>query len=150
MVIKFDRIAAIMFLAVGVLFIIGSTHLSSSSYGSKVGPNIFPLFLGIILALLSIRLFYETFQSKRQEENKEKLQYKPFIIIFVATLLYILTLETLGYIITTFVFLFVCFQTMERTKIITSLIVSACFSGAVFYLYVNVLKGTLPGWPIWF
>jgi putative tricarboxylic transport membrane protein len=148
--IKFDRIAAIMFLTVGVLFIIGSTHLSSSSYGSKVGPNIFPFLLGGILAILSIRLFYETFQSKRQEGNKERLQYKPFLIIFVATLLYILTLETVGYIITTFAFLFVCFQTMERTKITTSLIVSACFSGAVYYLYVHVLKGTLPGWPVWF
>lgn len=148
--IKFDRIAATLFLAISVLFIIGSTHLSSSSYGSKVGPNIFPLFLGIILAFLSIRLFYETFQSKRQEGSKEKLQYKPFLIIFVATLLYILTLETIGYIITTFIFLFVCFQTMDRAKWITSLIVAACFSGAVFYLYVNVLKGTLPGWPVWF
>lgn len=148
--IKFDRFAAAMFLTVAVLFIFGSTQLSSSSYGSEVGPNIFPLFLGIILALLSIRLFYETFQNQKQESNEGKLQYKPFLIIFVATLLYILTLEMLGYIITTFLFLLVCFQTMERTKLYTSLIVSALFSAAVYYLYVHVLKGTLPGWPIWF
>jgi putative tricarboxylic transport membrane protein len=149
MALKFDYIASVLFLAVGVLFIIGSRQLESSSYGSAVGPDIFPLILGGALILLSIRLFYETFITKNPQETKEKLQYKPFLIIFAATLFYILTLETIGYVITTFLFLFVCFQTMERSKVILSLIISACFSGLVYFLYVEILKGTLPGWPIW-
>ena len=150
MALKFDYIASVLFLAVGVLFIIGSRQLESSSYGSAVGPDIFPLILGGALILLSIRLFYETFITKNPQETKEKLQYKPFLIIFAATLFYILTLETIGYVITTFLFLFVCFQTMERSKVILSLIISACFSGLVYVLYVEILKGTLPDWPIWF
>jgi putative tricarboxylic transport membrane protein len=150
MTLKFDHIASVLFLGVGVLFIIGSKHLESSSYGSAVGPDIFPLILGSALVLLSIRLFYETFITRNQQGTKEKLQYKPFLIIFAATLVYILTLETIGYVITTFLFLFVCFQTMERSKVILSLIISACFSGLIYFLYVEILKGTLPGWPIWF
>ncbi|PAE35558.1 tripartite tricarboxylate transporter TctB family protein [Bacillus sp. 7884-1] len=150
MALKFDYIASVLFLAVGVLFIIGSRQLESSSYGSAVGPDIFPLILGGALILLSIRLFYETFITKNQQGTKEILQYKPFLIIFAATLVYILTLETIGYVITTFLFLFVCFQTMERSKVILSLIISACFSGLVYFLYVEILKGTLPDWPIWF
>ncbi|PFP25841.1 transporter [Bacillus sp. AFS073361] len=148
--IKFDRIAAILFLTVGTLFIIGSRNIASSSYGSVVGPDIFPLFLGGMLVILSIRLFYETFSGKKQEKEKEKLQYKPFIIIFIATLVYILTLESVGYVITTFLFLFVCFQTMERGKWLTSLFISGGFSAFVYFIFVEVLKGTLPGWPIWF
>ncbi|WP_409303830.1 tripartite tricarboxylate transporter TctB family protein [Peribacillus sp. SCS-155] len=147
---KFDRIAAVLFLAVGVLFVIGSRQLGSSSYGSEVGPDIFPMFLGIILVLLSVRLFIETLRSDSGSKEKEKIDYKPFLIIFAATLVYILTLETIGYVITTFLFLFICFQTMERTKLFASLLISACFSGLVYYVYVDVLKGTLPGWPIWF
>jgi len=150
MSLKFDRIASVAFLVVGLLFIIGSKHLASSSYGSVVGPDIFPFILGIILVLLSIRLFYETFTSGGDQETKEHLQYNPFLIILVSTLVYILTLESVGYVITTFLFLFVCFQTMERSKWISSLIISACFSGIVYFLFVEVLKGTLPGWPIWF
>jgi putative tricarboxylic transport membrane protein len=150
MSIQFDRIASVLFLALGVLFIIGSKNLASSSYGSAVGPDIFPFILGTALVLLSIRLFYETFITKNQQGSKEKLLYKPFLIIFTATLLYILTLETIGYVITTFLFLFVCFQTMERSKWLQSLIISICFSGLVYFLYVELLKGTLPGWPIWF
>nr|WP_263327659.1 tripartite tricarboxylate transporter TctB family protein [Neobacillus sp. Marseille-Q6967] len=150
MSIQFDRVASVLFLAIGVLFIIGSKNLASSSYGSAVGPDIFPLILGSILVLLSIRLFYETIIIKNKNSSKEKIQYKPFLIIFTATLIYILTLETIGYVITTFLFLFVCFQTMERTKWMTSLIISASFSGLVYFLYVEILKGTLPGWPVWF
>lgn len=150
MAIKFDRIASIVFLSIGVLFIIGSKNLSSSSYGSVVGPDIFPFILGIFLVLLSIRLFYESFMSKGADKAKEKIEWKPFLIIFVATLAYILTLETIGYVITTFAFLFVCFQTMERSKVVTSVLISAGFSGLVYVLFVEVLKGTLPGWPIWF
>lgn len=149
MSIQFDRFASVLFLVTGVLFMVGSRQLGSSSYGSAVGPDIFPFFLGIILILLSIRLFYETFITKKQQGSKEKLQYKPFIIIFAATLVYILTLETIGYVITTFLFLFVCFQTMERSKVVSSLLISASFSGLVYFLYVEILKGTLPGWPIW-
>ena len=148
--IKFDRIASIVFLTVGVLFMIGSKHISSSSYGSVVGPDIFPFILGILLVLLSIRLFYETFIKQRESGNKEELQYKPFIIIFIATLAYILALESVGYVITTFLFLVVCFQTMERKNLISSIIISAAFSGVVYFVFVEVLKGTLPGWPIWF
>ncbi len=150
MELKFDHIASALFLAVGVLFIIGSKSLESSSYGSSVGPDIFPLILGSALVLLSIRLFYETFITKNQQGTNEKLKYRPLLIIFAATLVYILTLETIGYVITTFLFLFVCFQTMERSKLVQSLIISACFSGIVYFLYVEILKGTLPGWPIWF
>ncbi|WP_066308118.1 tripartite tricarboxylate transporter TctB family protein [Bacillus sp. FJAT-29814] len=148
--IKFDRLAAVFFLAVGVLFIIGTRHISSSSYGSVVGPDIFPFILGIILVLLSIRLFWETFLVRGQKGKKEKLEYKPFLIVFAATLIYVLTLETIGYVITTFLFLLVCFQTMERTNVVKSIIISALFSGVVYFVYVDVLKGTLPGWPIWF
>jgi putative tricarboxylic transport membrane protein len=150
MELKFDHIASVLFLAVGILFIIGSKSLGSSSYGSAVGPDIFPLILGSALVLLSIRLFYETFIMKNQQRTKEKLQYKPFLIIFASTLVYILTLEMIGYVITTFIFLFVCFQTMERSKWLASLLISACFSGIVYFFYVEILKGTLPGWPIWF
>jgi putative tricarboxylic transport membrane protein len=150
MALKFDYFASVLFLTVGVLFIVGSKSIGSSSYGSAVGPDIFPFILGSALILLSIRLFYEAFITKNQQGAKETLQYKPFLIIFAATLGYILTLETIGYVITTFLFLFVCFQTMERSKVFLSLIISACFSGIVYFLYVEVLKGTLPDWPIWF
>ncbi|WP_059173825.1 tripartite tricarboxylate transporter TctB family protein [Bacillus sp. FJAT-27445] len=147
---KFDRVASVLFLAVGLAFAVGSKQLSATAYGSSVGPDIFPFSLGVLLIILSIRLFYEAYKRKNSEKNQEKIHYKPFLIIFAATIIYALSLETVGYVITTFVFLFVCFQVMERSKWVVSLFISAVFSGAVYFLFVEVLKGTLPGWPVWF
>ncbi|MCM3598311.1 tripartite tricarboxylate transporter TctB family protein [Metabacillus idriensis] len=150
MSIHFDRAAAVLFLTVGALFMYGSMQIAESSYGSVVGPNIFPFFLGAILFLLSLRLFYETLHYQKKYGKKEPLQIKAFIIIFAATLLYIALLETIGYVITTFVFLFICFQAMERGQWVKSIVISACFSAGIYYLFVVVLKGTLPSFPVWF
>lgn len=144
----FDRYAGIVFLAVGAAFMIESQGISTSAYGSKVGANIFPLLLGLFLTLLSIRLIYETFRYKHQG-HKQMLDYKRFGIILAALVLYALFIESVGYPITTFLFLLIGFQTMQRGKIWVSLFISGVFSFGVYYLYVHVLDGTLPGFPDW-
>lgn len=145
---SFDRFAGIGFLLVGIIFLVESQKISDSAYGSSVGPKIFPMWLGIILMLLSIRLIYETFKYKSEESGKEKLQYKKFIIIFGSALLYAFLLEKIGYVISTFLFLLVAFQTVERGKVIYSVIISAVFSVGVYYLFSELLGGSLPGFPL--
>ena len=145
---KFDRVAGIVFLLVGILFFIESQKISDSAYGSSVGPKIFPMGLGIILTALSIRLLYETFKYKTENTAKEKLQYKKFFIIFGCALLYAFFLEKVGYIISTFLFLLIAFQTLERGKIIYSIIISTAFSFGIYYMFSELLGGSLPGFPL--
>jgi putative tricarboxylic transport membrane protein len=144
---SFDRVASLVFMSVGLLFFLQSYTIASSSYGSNVGPDIFPKLLGIILILLSIRLFYETSKYKEQQKSGAKLDYKSFLIMLGNALFYAFFLETLGYVITTFIFLLVGFQVMEKGGLLKSLIISAGFSIGVYYLFVEVLQGSLPGLP---
>ena len=144
----FDRFAGIAFLLVGILFVIESQKISESAYGSNVGPSIFPTGLGILLILLSIRLLYETFKYKTEDGVSEVLQYKKFLIIFVSAVLYAFLLEKLGYVITTFAFLLISFQTMQRGKWINSIVIAAAFSFGIYYLFSEVLGGSLPGFPL--
>ncbi|MEC0239847.1 tripartite tricarboxylate transporter TctB family protein [Paenibacillus dokdonensis] len=146
---SFDRYAGIVFGAIGIAFVIGSRGIATSAYGSNVGANIFPLFLGGFLTLLSAKLVYDTFRKQQKQESKEKLDYQRFGIIFAAAVLYALFLEDIGFVISTFLFLLIGFQTMERGRMWVSLLISACFSYGVYYLYVNVLDGSLPGFPAW-
>ncbi|AMV11112.1 tripartite tricarboxylate transporter TctB family protein [Geobacillus sp. G4] len=148
-----DRIAAVAFLAVGSLFMAESLRLSKSAYGSAVGPNVFPFLLGLVLALLSIKLLFETRGYKDYKDSvgeKPPRQYKKFLIIFIAAVFYATLLETVGYVITTFLFLVIGFQTMERGALWKSIAIAAGFSLGVYGLYVKLLQGTLPSWPIWF
>jgi putative tricarboxylic transport membrane protein len=105
--------------------------------------------LAIVLGLLSVINLYQTFRIKYPDEKKEKLQYKRFLIILVTSIFYCLLLEPLGYVISTFVFLLIGFQTMEKGKVLYSVIFSGAISYLVYFVYVDVMKGTLPGFPVW-
>jgi putative tricarboxylic transport membrane protein len=146
---NFDRFTSLAFLIIGIGFIYQSINISKSAYGSNVGPNIFPMGLGLILVLLSLRLLYETFQYKQGDKAKESLDYKRFGIILISAILYALFLENVGYVISTFLFLLIGFQTMEKGKWVSSLLISAVFSFGIYYVYVDILSGTLPGFPTW-
>lgn len=146
----FDRYSSIVYMIIGVFFIFESRKISDSAYGSNVGSDIFPTILGGILILLSIRLFYETFQYVDDAKGKQVLDYKKFLIILISALLYALFIESLGFILTTFLFLLISFQVLERKGFVKSVIISGCFSSGVYYLFVEVLEGSLPGFPIWF
>lgn len=146
----FDRFAAVAFLAIGVLFMLESLRISKSAYGSAVGPNVFPFLLGLVLALLSIKLLLETLRYDVANTSRRELQYKKFFVILISSILYAVLLEHVGYIITTFLFLIIGFQTIQRGDIWKSIIISACFSFGVYVVYVKLLQGTLPSWPVWF
>ena len=88
---------------------------------------------GCFLALMSIRLIYDTFRKQQAEKIKENLDYKRFGIIFVAAVLYALFLEDIGFVISTFLFLMIGFQTMQKGRVWVSLLDSAGFSYGVYY-----------------
>jgi putative tricarboxylic transport membrane protein len=144
----FDRYASILFFLLGVGFMWQSTTISTSAYGSNVGPNIFPIGLGLLLILLSIRLFFEAVKSKDSKVG-EKLDYKKFLMIFVAALLYVYFFEDIGYIMGTFLFLLFSFQVMEKGKLLKDIFISGLFSVGVYVLFVVILEGSMPGFPSW-
>ncbi|WNS80558.1 tripartite tricarboxylate transporter TctB family protein [Domibacillus sp. DTU_2020_1001157_1_SI_ALB_TIR_016] len=144
----FDRYASIIFLLIGVFFITESRKIAATSYGSNVGPDIFPIGLGILLILLSIKLFTEAVKNKQESRGGEKPDYKRFFIIFAAAILYIVLLEPLGYVITTFLFLLIGFQVLERGGWLKSIVIAAAFSFGVYYIFVGLLQGSLPGFPV--
>jgi putative tricarboxylic transport membrane protein len=145
----FDRYASILFLLLGIGFMWKSTEISAAAYGSTVGPNIFPFALGALLVILSLRLFYEVLKAKGPGKREEKLDYKRFLIIFAAAFLYAFFLETIGYIIGTFLFLLISFQVLERGKWLKSILISGLFSVGVYVIFVVILEGSMPGFPSW-
>ncbi len=151
---KFDRVASIVFLVLGILIIIESQKISESAYGSQIGPSTFPFVLGIVLIGLSILLFFETIRHQamykivQEQEGGKSSNFKRFLIIFISAVAYAFLLEKLGYLITTFAFLLISFQTLERGKWVSSIIVAAAFSAIIYFGFVNVLGGSLPKFPL--
>lgn len=144
---KFDIVSGTAFLAVGAFFIVASRGITSSSYGSNVGPSVFPTLLGILLVVLSLMVIYAAATYKGAEKKSKDLALGKLFLLIGAIILYILIFEPAGYVISTFLFLSFAFQLMERGKLWKSFLVAAVFSGAVYLVYVVLLQGTLPAFP---
>ncbi len=145
----FDTIAGCVFLVVGAFFVVGSLGISRSSYGSTVGPNVFPFGLGVILILLALIVIYQARRYPDKAKEKHASDYRRFGLLFLTTVVYVFVFESLGYVISTFVYLVFVFQVMERKKLFMSMGISAFFSCFVYYVYVGVFQGTLPPFPDW-
>lgn len=133
-------------MALGIAVYLYSQTLTLSNVGIAIGPKALPSFLAVILIILSAANLFVAIRSKAPAK-KENLEYKKFLIIFVSLVLYALLIEPLGYVISTFLFLFVGFQTMEKGRYLTSALIAAAYAGGIYYLYVEVALGVLPPLP---
>ena len=143
----FDRYASIVFMVLGVSLFFYAPTLTVSSTGSSIGPKELPLFLSVVLVLFSLINLVNAIRAKSPTKKEEGLEYKKFLILLGLLLAYVFLLEPLGYVISTFLFLLAAFQTMEKGAYWKSVLIAAAFSGGVYYLYVNVALGVLPGLP---
>lgn len=142
----FDRYASIVFLVLGVSLFFYAQTLTVSTGGS-IGPKELPMFLAVVLVIFSVINLISALRSAPKGKKDEGLEYRKFLIILGLLLLYVLLLEPLGYVISTFLFLLAAFQTMERGQYWKSALIAAAFAGGVYYLYVEVALGVLPGLP---
>ncbi len=143
----FDRYASIVFIAIGVSLFFYSQTLTTSSTGGSIGPKELPMFLAVALTAISLINLVAAIRTKPSAKKGGGLEYRKFLVILGLLLLYVLLLEPLGYVISTFAFLVAAFQTMERGKVVQSALIAAAFSGGVYLLYVKVALGVLPGLP---
>lgn len=143
----FDRYASVIFFVLGLSIFIYSQTLTKASFGSSIGPSAMPAFLSIILMILSVIGLISAIRNKSEVKKGEKLDYKRFLFILGALILYVFLLEPLGYVISTFLFLFAGFQAMEKGSYLKTAIIAAVFSVGVYYLYVVIAKGSLPPLP---
>ena len=142
----FDRYASIVFMALGISLFLYAQTLTTSSTGGSIGPKELPLFLSVVLVIFSAVNLVAALRAKAAA-RKDGLEYRQFLIILGLLLAYVFLLEPLGYVISTFLFLLAGFQAMEKGQHWKSALIAAAFSGGVYYLYVDVALGVLPGLP---
>jgi len=143
----FDRYASIIFFVLGLAIFIYSQTLTKASYGSTIGPSAMPALLSVILMILSVIGLITAIRNKSESKKGADLDYKSFLTILGALILYVFLMEPLGYVISTFLFLFVGFQVMEKGTYLKSGIIAFIFAAGVYYLYVVIAKGSLPPMP---
>jgi len=117
------------------------------------GPGFEPFWLGIFLAILSISLFINTIRRQADaEDEKSRLPgWKSIgriglIILLIAG--FALSFNTLGLLVTVFLFVALILYILENISIMKSIFYGIVFSGSVFLIFsywmeINFPKGFL-------
>jgi putative tricarboxylic transport membrane protein len=143
-----DLTSSLFWLAIAIFFAANSfTHLKLGTL-HQPGPGFFPFWAGVVLALLSL---ISLFRSLRKSDtfSLSGLKSSKLLLVTGALLAYLLLLEALGFLIVTFLFLFLLFRIEYRGWVSSAMLalIGAVSCFAIFQLW---LKTQLPAGPFGF
>ena len=150
-----DLVVSIFFMVLSAVMIFAAKLLPKSKV-MEIGPDFMPTVIGALTFILAAILFIITVKNFKQHladvENAkvEECEYKQMLLSLLLILVYVFTLQPIGFIITTIVYLplqmLVLAGEGNRTKkeIITTVVTSVIFTFVVFFLFRYGFKIVLP------
>lgn len=136
-----DIVVGLCFLAIGIAFAVSSIRLKIG-VPTEPQPGFFPFIDGIILIALSALFLFQAWRGRAGDSPAFGKVGGPAIVV-LTLLLYVATLETLGYIITTAILSAVVLRVME-TKPQILVLVSVILAVVSYLLFDRLLGVTLP------
>jgi hypothetical protein len=145
---RHDQMSSLVWLAFAIYICIESSRLSFGSFHNP-GPGFLPLLVGIFLGIFSIIAFLQTSLSKGAEEMTQswypEKRWKKLIWVLVALFAYAICLETLGFLISTFLLLVFLFHSgMEPKRWVVAIGGSAIASFSSYAVFELWLRTQLP------
>lgn len=143
-----DRIAALLCLAVVLLYGWGGSQLTAALQGDVIGPAFFPRILTVLGLVLGVLLFV---QGRPREAKDEPASGSDMTALVPAAMLlgYALVLEGLGFPVATVLFLISAFRYLGHPSWIGATGYSVVITAAVFALFQYVLDVKLPLGMLW-
>jgi len=136
-----EIVVGLCFAAIGIAFVIGAVKLQIG-VPTEPHPGFFPFIDGVILIGLSLLFLIQVWRG-RTGNRPAFGGIKGPVIVVLALILYVATLETVGYVITTAVLSAVVLYVLE-TKPRIIVLVSLVLSLVSYLLFARVLGVTLP------
>jgi putative tricarboxylic transport membrane protein len=145
---KGDRVFSIICMGLSLWLILESLKFS---YLSKFGPGpgFLPFWLGIILGLIALFAFVNTFSEKRMHERDEprlpgwgSLARVGLILLIMAG--FALFVNSLGFILTVFIFVTILLFALEDVGFLKSLFYGVMFSACIFLIFRYWMELDLP------
>lgn len=153
---NWDGLTGIISVTFGVLYAYSVHATPKASFGDPLDPLYFPYGIAFLLILLGmiliikgkIKPFILAIEDILNEDTTKKRDRRKVLYTCIISVLYALSFDHLGYIISTFLFMLAA---LSLTNGITSwkinTIVSICFSVLVYYLFAKLLGISLPPLP---
>jgi putative tricarboxylic transport membrane protein len=135
-----------------IFFLLFSVYVCAVSRGlglgslHKPGAGFMPFWSGVLVGVLALVLLIKDFRTavtKPAEEGKGTVNRKAISLTLVYFLAYIASLEYLGFIIGTILFVGIVLKTIEKKGWFLSALVSMAMTGASYYVFKVWLQSEL-------
>ena len=147
----YDLISSTAWLLVGLGFVAGGFQLGFGRWAAP-GPGFFPGLIGGVLGLLGLVLLLRTAVQRpisagggRTRFWKEKESWKAVLMSLLALIFYMLFLNPLGYLLTTFLFMGFLVKWVGKKGWALSLVLALLSSLVSYWLFHRWLEVSLPG-----
>jgi putative tricarboxylic transport membrane protein len=134
-------VAGLCFLAIGIGFTVGAVKLQIG-VPTEPQPGFFPFWDGVILIALSAVFLFKAWGGQVGESQAFGRLGGPAVVV-LALVLYVATMETLGYVITTALLSAAVLKVLE-TKSRVLVLMSLILSVASYLIFDRLLGVTLP------
>ena len=142
-----DFWSGLMFVAIGAGFAIGATNYSMGT-SARPGAGYFPLMLSVIMAILGgVVLFKSLTIESADGDPVGSFAWKPLFIIVASIVIFGLTLERLGMIITIPILIFISSLAGDEFKLRGVLLNAVVLTIGSWAVFIWGLKLTIPLWP---
>lgn len=143
-----DRIAALLFLGVVLIYGWGGTQLTASLQGDVIGPAFFPRLLTVLGILLSVLLLVQGAHAAKKDKAGDEGSDMTALVPAAMLLAYGLVFEPLGFLLATPLFLVIAFRYLGHPSWAGIFGYSAAVTAVVFGLFQYLLDIRLPLGPL--
>lgn len=143
-----QRWSSLFWLAVGLISLYGSFHLGLGSL-HEPGSGFLPFLAGCFIGIMALIVFLQSVIRDRGVQSKiaalwAGVNWDRPLIISLLILGFVLVLERLGFILTSFLLMFSLFKWVERLSWAKAMIIPGLTLGLTYLLFDVLLKATLP------
>ncbi len=148
-----DLVSSIVWMAFGSLFVVGALQQGLMLKGVP-GPGFLPFLTGLALVIVSLFVVIPALRRKEKEVGSaffpEPGSLKKLVTAVAALLAFGIALEYVGYVITTFLFMFFVSRIMDAKRWWVTTLLALSTAVLSYLLFVVLLDVQLPAGPLGF
>ena len=150
-----DFFSGLMFMGVGVAFAWGATSYNVGT-GARMGPGYFPLYLGVLMAILGSVITFKALVVETIDGDKiGKWAWKPLFFIILANLVFgvllgglpSIGLPAMGMIVAIYALTFIASMAEQGWKFKATFILATVLAVGSYIAFVLALKLQFQVWP---
>jgi len=143
-------LTGIISIVLGLVYSITALRLPQMAMGDRLGPKIFPYFVGIVTIITGIAMIL---QDRNPEKRSKKVDFGfkehknvwiKIGLLTIAGIVFGLVIDGLGYMIATALFMFFVSMLINRRKLVQNIVIAVLFSVVTYFVFGVALKLSLP------